>query len=433
MSLDLKFCKKILELGDMEQVMNSGVEPKYLYDDKARQVYKFIREYYRNYSNQEEGGVLPSEETIKDKVGVELVETDDSFEYLVSEIKARYQINELKEHVKEGLDSAEEGNASGFVQSLKSGLSKIHKEDLDKGGTVVDFSDTIDDRVDYYKQLKLQEGVEGIETPWPSLNHYSNGWQGGNVDIIAGRTSSGKTFLELKCALEAWYNDHRVLFITTEMTEKKIGRRVDSIHAEVPFDDLIHGELNTFYEEQLLESMEDFKEGGFKVVPNGFASSTADIDMLISQYSPDIVFIDGIYLIEPSNQYSGLTQKLNMTLSEVKFTSLRHDTPIVGTTQLNRNATGSGGPGGVSNIAYSDKVGWDASVVVTIDQDDDMDDELKLIVSKSRDGGTGEFMINFDFEEMDFSEIEEPETEDYEEVEKEDDFVGGQVQVDNFE
>jgi replicative DNA helicase len=429
MSIDLKLCGKILELDDLDKIVDSDIEVSDLQGD-GRDAYEFITNYYTTYNE------FPDEDTIKDEIDVEVRHSDDALEYLVDKIKKRKGRNIGVQGVDQALQKAEDDDISGMKQDLKKTLSQLNKLDVDEGGRVVDFGDFTEERMEHYRDLKTKVGPEGIITPWETVNNCTDAWRDGNTNLIVARSGVGKTWLWIRSYLEAYYEGYTVLAVTTEMTRKEIGRRTDAIHAGIPYQKLKDGELNFEEEKRLQDKMQEFVDNpGLKIVSNGFASSVVDIDMLISEYDPDIVFIDGIYLVEPSVNYNSMTEKLNKTSSELKLTALRQDIPFVSTHQLNRD--GADGEITLQNLAYSDKLGWDASIVLAIDQDDDLENrnEYQGDLVKTRDGIQGDFRISADFEAMDFEEIDDEVLEDIpdDDMGQEPDDtneVGGEVAVD---
>ena len=135
--------------------------------------------------------------------------------------------------------------------------------------------------------------------------------------------------------------------------------------------------------------------------------------MLAVQLQPDVVFIDGAYLIrhESKNQRwerltyiaEGIKQRIAEDL----------DMPVIISYQFNRGADKKGADATLADIAYTDSIGQLSSVVLGILEEESIEtsNSRKIKVLKGRDGQVGEFKINWNFDNgpnfMDFTEIED--------------------------
>ena len=83
---------------------------------------------------------------------------------------------------------------------------------------------------DYLAERENEWTNKGKPTGIPSglvdLDRLTNGWKAGNLVIVAGPTSSGKTTLMLQMALHAARQGRRVLVLTLEMDARQILRKL---------------------------------------------------------------------------------------------------------------------------------------------------------------------------------------------------------------
>ena len=82
------------------------------------------------------------------------------------------------------------------------------------------------------------DGVTGVPTGVESLDDLTNGWQPGNLIVLVGETSMGKSALALQCALAAAEyakgKGQSVLYFSLEMTAGELTERAVSNLADFP-------------------------------------------------------------------------------------------------------------------------------------------------------------------------------------------------------
>jgi replicative DNA helicase len=77
-------------------------------------------------------------------------------------------------------------------------------------------------------------GLVGVTTGYRELDDITGGWRGGQLALLAGRPSMGKTTLALGMAAGAAIAGARVLFVTREMPQILIGAKLTAGLAPVP-------------------------------------------------------------------------------------------------------------------------------------------------------------------------------------------------------
>lgn len=83
----------------------------------------------------------------------------------------------------------------------------------------------------------------GIFSGFPSLDRRTNGWQPGDLIIVAGRPSMGKTTLCNGLARHAVGLGYPTGIFSLEMSRKQLGQRFLAAEAEVDFEQMVQGHL----------------------------------------------------------------------------------------------------------------------------------------------------------------------------------------------
>ncbi len=122
----------------------------------------------------------------------------------------------------------------------------------DRMGGLVQSSGTLND---FYNDLISRHenggGVSGVPYPWAEVNAATYGLQDGELTIIAGRPSMGKSILGLNMATHAALSGLNVGLFSLEMTARQINRRNIASIGKVPYSWLLapktEGERDTDY------------------------------------------------------------------------------------------------------------------------------------------------------------------------------------------
>jgi replicative DNA helicase len=116
-------------------------------------------------------------------------------------------------------------------------------------------------------------------------------------------------------------------------------------------------------------------------------------------HQPDIVIIDGVYLLSENKGDSANWEKLTDVSRNLKRMADGHGVPIIGVHQANRAAAGKEELD-VENIAYSDALGQDADLIIGIAPESDPK-ELYIHCVKNRWGSpTWGFFVRLHFDTM---------------------------------
>lgn len=117
---------------------------------------------------------------------------------------------------------------------------------------------------DWFEDLRARyqrgDAVTGLPYPWADVNKVTHGLQPGEVTIIAGRPSMGKSIMGLNLALFAASRKVNVGFFSLEMTKRQVNRRCISSLMSVPHDWLLAPNDDTDHWPQVTEAVRRLKE-----------------------------------------------------------------------------------------------------------------------------------------------------------------------------
>lgn len=265
---------------------------------------------------------------------------------------------------------------------------------------------------------KLNEKDALITFGWPYMDTMTGGAQGGDIVSFVGRPAAGKTWQVLKIALHNWLKGHNVLFASMEMNHLAVAQRISTMYAHTPISGLKTGmaskTYNKFYKGVL--NLENEK-GQFYVVDGNLAAYADELYMLAAQLKCAAVFIDGAYLMRHRNPRLDRFTRVAENAELMKTHTTDLEIPTFASWQFNREASKKGKgvlkgqKAGLEDIGYSDAIAQISSIVLGMSQEEGIETmQSRLIdVLKGRNGEVGQFRTQWDFLNMLFDEIMEPE------------------------
>jgi replicative DNA helicase len=298
----------------------------------------------------------------------------------------------------------------GDVGKIKEEVMKLANTivGIDKGNNSVSRSDALALVKDIITERRRTSGLIGIPTGWQCLNDITGGFIKKNVYVLAARLKMGKTMAMAYMAEKAYNEGHNVLFISMEMTKEEFFTRVLSLMSRISAHALFKGRISTMAEPHLADLLSKDKENANKYTfeEGFFRSSINDIGVRIALEKPDIVFIDGAYLLKlPGSGRMPIWEKATEVVAQLKTLAGKHNVPVVASYQFNREAAKklTAGP---ENIHHSDAIAQVATVAIGMFDDPSRPDRKKLEVLANRNGPCGHTIIRWDWNRVDFSEEE---------------------------
>ena len=234
-------------------------------------------------------------------------------------------------------------------------------------------------------------------------------FQPGDMVIIAGGTSSGKSSLALNiCAYNAFFRDMPALFCSYEMKTLALHNRIVSQYAKVPYQ-LITRDIVEGSEYKKIESLrETINHQLF------YTDKMRDIQALrmfcrrmVQKYSIKLIAIDYLQRMPQDKRYNSRYDFLTQISNDIKNLAIETDTVILLLSQLSReHSKRAGFRPRLTDLKESGEIENSSDVVFLIHKDYDEftsdDNEVELAIAKNRNGPTGSIMLTFDKEHFNF-------------------------------
>lgn len=238
-----------------------------------------------------------------------------------------------------------------FTKDLQSSAD-INKTCLDycskisnivSGNVEDDCLDTIADGVDEVIQdmrLSRETGCIGLDTGFPSLNHYIGGLQKGKLYIVGARPSMGKSSFVMNIA-EYVAQTNNVLFISLEMSKKEYAQRMLFSRANVDVNKINCGTI-TDDDIKKVSAQKDYLDSLKLYIETKTPCRVSDIELAIinlqaTRGTCDLVVVDYLQLLTPMGKNSKNREVEVAEMSrDLKSLAIKYQVPIIVLSQLSR-------------------------------------------------------------------------------------------------
>jgi len=310
-------------------------------------------------------------------------------EALCHEVRKARTIIDYKVMTQRGLELVDHDPLTA-ISRTQSELTSLQNLGLSKN-TDVHFYKGFSERMRRYELIKQGVDLSCGRWPWEPLQAATLGVQPDDYVVFFGRPKSMKTWV--LAFLLAWFYEmrKRILIYTKEMTPENIFWRAGACLAEVRYDALNNATL-TWEEEQMLyivERMLYLSQASQTVVCLSGADASEGGDTVpwlrskIEQYRPEIVFIDGLYLMSDARGATKDHARVRNISRAVRQMNLETRIPVFATLQANR-AAAQNKEANLDEIAFSDAIGQDATLIArTINEKDKP--TVALVIGGSRE------------------------------------------------
>jgi replicative DNA helicase len=230
----------------------------------------------------------------------------------------------------------------------------------------------------------------GLKTGISLLDKKYIGWMPGNLIAIIGRMGVGKSWLLAYCACVGYLSGKRVLYISPEMPKDEVNLRCDTIisaqQGKVFLNDKLQdGSVNLKDYKDFLQRLSTREDWMTVESSNGRAFNIQNITHITDEFSPDLVAVDGIGLLEASARDAW--QKVQESAYGLKTLSQTRKVVVMVTSQVNRNALdNTNGMPQLEDIYMGDATGQAASVVIAMSNDVNKPEVRYITIPKRRNG-----------------------------------------------
>jgi replicative DNA helicase len=251
--------------------------------------------------------------------------------------------------------------------------------------------------------------LTGVPSGYEEIDAKTAGFQRGDLIIIAGRPSMGKTSFALNIAENAAIRfNHPTAILSLEMSKEQLALRLLCSQTEVPLYRVRSGNLSRSEFQKLTRYAGPLYKAPI-LIDDSAAPTILEIRAkcrrLKSEGRLELVIIDYLQLIRASGTNENRVQEISMISRSLKALAKELDVPVVALSQLSRaveQRTGKDRKPQLSDLRESGALEQDADLVMFVFReemykrdDPSLRGKAEILISKQRNGPTGDVKLTF--------------------------------------
>ena len=254
---------------------------------------------------------------------------------------------------------------------------------------------------------------QGVATGMRDLDKMIGGLRGGNLVIIAARTSMGKTSLALNMATNIASSGKPVFFFSMEMGRHEIGEKIFSFTSGISARKFREGVPGEEVEGKIREYIHGVTGGNFRMSDRG-GLKIEDIISISTRakekFNISAIFIDYLQLLYGDDKNTPRYLELSDITRRLKVLAKNLDIPVICLAQLSRKCDERAGhKPELSDMRESGSIEQDADLILGVLRMEyydkfDRPGEATIFVMKNRTGPTCEINMLFDGETASFKD-----------------------------
>ena len=246
-------------------------------------------------------------------------------------------------------------------------------------------------------------GTFRIPTGFDILDILLGGWSQGNLIVVGGRPSSGKTTLLLHfCRAASIKYRLPAMLISGEMNKRELQTRLLSAESRVPSHTMRTGQMNDDDWARLARVMSAVADCPIYIgTPPDFIIEklSSDVTTLVRKSGLKLLLVDSLQWI--ADREASAHVPVEPTLRHLKKLAETLKIPIIIAAHAERRQEGIPTAGPIEQLTHSDAIERVADVVILLDRPDQDDPEhprageADLIVAKNRNGPTATVTVAY--------------------------------------
>jgi replicative DNA helicase len=267
-------------------------------------------------------------------------------------------------------------------------------------------------------------GLAGLPTGFVAFDHMTTGLHPGDLVIVAGRPSMGKTSFAMNIAEHASLIERKgVAVFSMEMSAEQLGLRVLSSFGRIDQQRLRTGQLDDLEMSRLISQAGLIAEAPLFIDETGGLAPLelrARARRLKARHDIGLVVVDYLQLMQVPGSKENRTNEISEISRSLKSLAKELNVPVIALSQLNRGVEQRDNKRPrMSDLRESGSIEQDADVIVFIYRDEVYNKEspdqgtAEIIIGKQRNGPIGTVKTAFLGQYTRFDNLADPSYADY--------------------
>jgi replicative DNA helicase len=401
-------------------VYEEGLEPDDFFAEKNRRIFQEIQQLYKERKPIDVTTLITrlTDKQLLSSVGgaeyfgylTDVAISSTNSDYYISIIQQKSLLRKMIE-VTEGIRIKCMEEQYDPLTVLNEAESKIME--ISRRRRTSDFTgskETFDEVIKRLNEVAQNKSMTGVPSGYEHLDNITNGFQKGNLIILAARPSVGKTALALNIASNAACQNRTVALFSLEMPCVDLGNRMLSAKSTVDSNKIRTGRYLSNDDwakideaKGILEKMPLYLDDSTGIKVNDIMAKCRKLQ---SEHGLDLIIIDYLQLVTANVTHADNRQQDVAEIARgLKQLARELDVPVIALSQLSRNVEQRDREPILSDLRESGAIEQDADIVMFIHRPKKKDDEqqeendytdLKIIIAKHRNGPIGSIWLAFD-------------------------------------
>jgi len=387
-----RLVSKVIRDRDIIPALQIGVTDAWFLDDENKRVWAFVRKHYGEYNE------VPTAVTVKDHYpNYKVLDVQDSIDYLLDTMVDFRRRLLTRQGLENAIEQLQENNHDGALLAMEATITKVNEQGV-LGTHEIDLTKNTEQRYKDYQSLQNAEFL-GIPTGFAKIDEATAGLQGGQLVTIIAPPKTGKSQIALKMAINIHRQGKIPMFQSFEMNNHEQQQRHDAMRSNISHGRLRRGKLLPAEEARYIDVLNDMeKEHSFHLVDAVNGITVSALAAKIEQTKPDIVFVDGVYLmLDEITGEMNTPQAITNITRALKRLAQKIDKPVIITTQTLLWKMRAGKVT-ADSIGYSSSFFQDSDVILGLEPIEEDEELRNLKVVASRNCGPTETALTWRWE-----------------------------------
>ena len=239
-----------------------------------------------------------------------------------------------------------------------------------------------------------------------SLNYFLGGVDKGEIVTIGGFTSQGKTSCAIQLAIDFVEEGKKILYLSSEMTEIEMGRRILANLNKKNLMDFRKGKFEEGEKEAFQDIIDIISKASEKwEMKIKKINDIKDIIKYVRKYKPEILFIDYLQNLGGDSRLSDY-QRTTENIRQIQTLTLKEEITTFVLSQMSRQKEETAKPK-LNMLRDSGRIEECSNIILLLYWKKKMAEEIKpriegedpeeleVVIGKNRDGTIGKFKLDF--------------------------------------
>lgn len=304
------------------------------------------------------------------------------------------------------------------IDEAEQAILSIRDSTAKKG--IISLSDLSSLSIKKYEDLIYNKNsLTGVASGFIDLDKITSGFHPGELIVIAGRPSMGKTAFTLNLASYVSIEEKiPTAFFSLEMSAEQLFNRLIGAYAEINLSSLRSGFINTLDFQRITQAASHLSESPM------YIDETATLSIgdlrnkarrLVHQYGVKMIIIDYLQLMSAPIHFESKAVEVAEISKGLKSIARELSVPVIALSQLNRGVESRTDKRPMmSDLRESGAIEQDADLIAFLYREEyylrdktpqDKKNVAEVIISKNRNGATGNVSLRFDHQFTKFSNM----------------------------